>query len=145
MVASGTLEIRQDRAPDGQTAPPHAPDLAVLPHHYRQRGNVLAKTDLFIARRYAQLPRPESRGKIFPGSEEYRRTVRGVPISAAARIFSTASPCSIDPLRNEIPTSILNFLQIRFCRKWRTSRTGKLLALLQLTVGIAVWNEKVRG
>jgi len=110
----------------------------------------LAKTDLFIARRYAQLVRPESlREKVFSRiEEEYRRTVRGVLDVRGGAHLLDRQPVLAESIRLRNPyVDPLNFLQIRFLAEWRSKSrvSGRLLHLLQLTVGGIAFGMKSTG
>lgn len=110
----------------------------------------LAKTDLFIARRYAKLVRPASlREKIFSRiEEEYRRTVRGVLDARGGAHLLDRQPVLAESIRLRNPyVDPLNFLQIRFLAEWRrkSRASGELLHLLQLTVGGIAFGMKSTG
>ena len=110
----------------------------------------LAKTDLYIAGRYAQLVRPASlRDKIFSKiEEEYRRTVRGVLEACGGSHLLDRQPVLAESIRLRNPyVDPLNFLQIRFLAEWRrkSRASEKLLHLLQLTVGGIAFGMKSTG
>jgi len=110
----------------------------------------LAKTDLYIAGRYAQLVRPASlRDRIFSKiEEEYRRTVRGVLEACGGSHLLDRQPVLAESIRLRNPyVDPLNFLQIRFLAEWRRRKrvSGELLHLLQLTVGGIAFGMKSTG
>ncbi len=103
----------------------------------------LAKTDLYIASRYAQLcSDAKVSKKIFEMIEaEYDRTVRWVlAISGRTKLLEN-QPVLEESIRLRNPyIDPLNYLQLRFLPEWRlsTSRPEELRRLLALTVtGIA--------
>jgi phosphoenolpyruvate carboxylase len=113
----------------------------------------LAKTDLYIAGRYAALVRPSSTGKaIFSRiEEEYHRSRRAV-----LQINETAHLLARQPvLRESISlrnpyVDPLNYLQIRFLKLWRRTSRGEpgnlsLLRLLQMTVAGVAFGMKSTG
>lgn len=110
----------------------------------------LAKTDLYIARRYAGLVRERRvRDAVFRCiEEEYHRTVRGVlEICGRPRLLAHQPVLSESiSLRNPY-VDPLNFLQIRFLRNWRRShrRRPEFLHLLQLTAGGIAFGMKSTG
>ena len=112
----------------------------------------LAKTELCIARHYAALLKsPTVRKKIFGMiTDEYKRSVRMVlKVSGRtkllenqpvlARSLQLRNPC-VDPL---------NYLQIRFLKRWRAAnekqRTEPLRRLLALTVNGIAFGMKSTG
>jgi phosphoenolpyruvate carboxylase len=103
----------------------------------------LAKTDLFIARRYAELAKPVAlREKIFGRiEEEYRRSCRWVLEISGSRELLAGQPVLAQSIRLRNPyVDPLNYLQLRFLEEWRSTRRPRpeLLRLLQMTVtGIA--------
>jgi phosphoenolpyruvate carboxylase len=110
----------------------------------------LAKTDLYIAGRYAELVRPASlREKMFSRiEEEYRRTVRGVLAACGGAHLLDRQPVLAESIRLRNPyVDPLNFLQIRFLAEWRrkSRASGELLHLLQLTVGGIAFGMKSTG
>jgi phosphoenolpyruvate carboxylase len=110
----------------------------------------LAKTDLYIARRYASLVRPPSlRESVFGNIErEYQRTVRSVLQVSGCTHLLERQPVLAESIRLRNPyVDPLNFLQIRFLRRWRQSRRTEpeLLHLLQLTVGGIAFGMKSTG
>ncbi|MBZ5516704.1 MAG: phosphoenolpyruvate carboxylase [Acidobacteriia bacterium] len=117
----------------------------------------LAKTDLYIAGRYAQLAHPASlRESIFRQiEEEYRRTVRGVLDACGAAHLLESQPVLAESIRLRNPyVDPLNFLQIRFLREWRGKQRARgraerisdpLLHLLQLTVAGIAFGMKSTG
>jgi phosphoenolpyruvate carboxylase len=117
----------------------------------------LAKTDFYIARRYAELVHPGSlRDAIFHRiEEEYHRTVRGVLDACGAAHLLERQPVLAESIRLRNPyVDPLNFLQIRFLREWRGKRRARghaepgsdpLLHLLQLTVGGIAFGMKSTG
>src|SRR5439155_15843610 len=77
----------------------------------------LAKTDLYIAERYAALVRPKTLGKnIFRRiEEEYHRSVRCVLNISGARHLLERQPVLAESIRLRNPyVDPLNFLQLRF-------------------------------
>jgi phosphoenolpyruvate carboxylase len=110
----------------------------------------LAKTDLYIARRYAGLVRERRvRDAVFRCiEEEYHRTVHGVlEICGRPRLLAH-QPVLSESIRLRNPyVDPLNFLQIRFLKNWRRSRHTRpeLLHLLQLTVGGIAFGMKSTG
>ncbi len=101
----------------------------------------LAKTDLYIAGRYAALVRPASlREKIFKQIEqEYQRTVRHILAIRNSHQLLEQQPVLAESIRLRNPyVDPLNFLQIRFLEEWRRNSKAaspELLHLLQITVG----------
>ncbi|PYV04615.1 MAG: hypothetical protein DMG26_07040 [Acidobacteria bacterium] len=110
----------------------------------------LAKTDLYIAGRYATLVRPPSLGaKIFGRiEEEYRRALKGVlEICGRAQLLGR-QPVLAESIRLRNPyVDPLNYLQIRFLRRWRDARRPppELLQLLQVTVAGIAFGMKSTG
>ena len=110
----------------------------------------LAKTDLYIARRYAELAhRSAVRDAIFGRiEEEYHRSVRSVLQTCGATHLLARQPVLAESIRLRNPyVDPLNFLQIRFLRQWRRARRAspELLHLLQLTVGGVAFGMKSTG
>ena len=110
----------------------------------------LAKTDLYIAGRYAQLVRPASlRDAIYRRiGAEYRRTVRGVLDACGEAHLLERQPVLAESIRLRNPyVDPLNFLQIRYLAEWRRHprASGDLLHLLQLTVGGIAFGMKSTG
>ncbi len=110
----------------------------------------LAKTDLFIAGRYAELVRPAGlREKIFSRmEEEYHRTVRWVLAACGGAQLLDRQPVLAESIRLRNPyVDPLNFLQIRFLAEWRrkSRASDELLHLLQLTVGGIAFGMKSTG
>ena len=110
----------------------------------------LAKTDLYIARRYAELVHPPVvRETIFGRiEEEYHRSVRAVLQTCGATHLLARQPVLAESIRLRNPyVDPLNFLQIRFLRQWRRARRAspELLHLLQLTVGGIAFGMKSTG
>jgi phosphoenolpyruvate carboxylase len=110
----------------------------------------LAKTDLYIAGRYAQLVYPPSlRDAIFRRLEdEYRGTVRGVLDACGGSHLLERQPVLAESIRLRNPyVDPLNFLQIRFLAEWRRNphASAELLHLLQLTVGGIAFGMKSTG
>ena len=100
----------------------------------------LAKTDLYIAGRYAQMVRPSSlRDTIYRKiEEEFRRTVRGVLDACGAAHLLERQPVLAESIRLRNPyVDPHNFLQIRYLAEWRRNprASDDLLHLLQVTVG----------
>ena len=110
----------------------------------------LAKTDLFIAGRYATLVRPPALGeRMFSRIvEEYRRAQSGVlEICGRAQLLAR-QPVLAESIRLRNPyVDPLNFLQIRFLRRWRDARRPppELLQLLQVTVAGIAFGMKSTG
>lgn len=110
----------------------------------------LAKTDLYIAGRYAALVRPARlRDAIFRRiEEEYQRSVRGVlQVSGCAQLLER-QPVLAESIRLRNPyVDPLNFLQLRFLERWRRARRPQpeLLHLLQVTVGGIAFGMKSTG
>jgi phosphoenolpyruvate carboxylase len=139
----------------------HAPDgLDVLRQMYRHwpffaviidnAEASLAKTDLYIARRYEALCRPASLRKQISSriEEEYQRTVRCVLEITESTQLLERQPVLQESIRLRNPyVDPLNFLQIRFLEKWRreTQPSPELLRLLQITVGGVAFGMKSTG
>ena len=110
----------------------------------------LAKTDLYIARRYDALCRDAAlREAIFHRiEEEYQRSVRAVlAITESSRLLER-QPVLEESIRLRNPyVDPLNFLQIRFLDEWRRApaQRPELLHLLQLTVGGIAFGMKSTG
>ncbi|HEV3277425.1 MAG TPA: phosphoenolpyruvate carboxylase [Terriglobia bacterium] len=110
----------------------------------------LAKTDLFIAGRYARLVRPASLGEaIFKRiEEEYHRSRRMVLLVVERSHLLAHQPVLAESIRLRNPyVDPLNLLQIRFLEEWRHSRTPRpeLLRALQVTVGGVAFGMKSTG
>jgi phosphoenolpyruvate carboxylase len=110
----------------------------------------LAKTDLYIARRYAELARPASlRDTIFRRiEEEFHRSVRQVLEACGSSHLLARQPVLAESIRLRNPyVDPLNFLQIRFLQDWRRARQAppELLHLLQVTVGGIAFGMKSTG
>jgi phosphoenolpyruvate carboxylase len=110
----------------------------------------LAKTDLYIAGRYAQLVHPPSLRDAIARriEEEYRGTVRGVLDACGASHLLERQPVLAESIRLRNPyVDPLNFLQIRFLAEWRRNprASAELLHLLQLTVGGIAFGMKSTG
>jgi len=113
----------------------------------------LAKTDLYIAGRYAALVRPSSTGKsIFTRiEEEYHRSRRAVLQINETTHLLARQPVLRESISLRNPyVDPLNYLQIRFLKLWRRSRAGepedrKLLRLLQITVAGVAFGMKSTG
>ncbi|MBI5093663.1 MAG: phosphoenolpyruvate carboxylase [Candidatus Hydrogenedentes bacterium] len=109
----------------------------------------LAKTDLYIAGRYAALVRSAPiRKKVFGMiSEEYDRTVRMVlNVTRRSRLLSN-QPVLAESIRLRNPyIDPLNYLQIRFLPRWRRTREDESLRrLLALTVNGIAFGMKSTG
>lgn len=110
----------------------------------------LAKTDLYIARRYDALCRPASLRQQISGriEEEYQRTVKCVlGITESAQLLER-QPVLEESIRLRNPyVDPLNFLQIRFLEKWRREPqpSPELVRLLQITVGGIAFGMKSTG
>ena len=110
----------------------------------------LAKTDLYIAERYAALVHPASvRESIFRRlEEEYQRSVRGVLAASGSTHLLARQPVLAESIRLRNPyVDPLNYLQLRFLGEWRRSRHAQpeLLHLLQITVGGIAFGMKSTG
>ncbi|MCL5005874.1 MAG: phosphoenolpyruvate carboxylase [Acidobacteria bacterium] len=110
----------------------------------------LAKTDLYIARRYDALCRPASLRQEISGrvEEEYQRTVRCVLEITESKRLLERQPVLEESIRLRNPyVDPLNFLQIRFLEKWRRARrpSPELHRLLQITVGGIAFGMKSTG
>ncbi len=110
----------------------------------------LAKTDLYIAGRYATLVHPASvREAIFRRiEEEYNRSVRTVLEASGSSHLLARQPVLAESIRLRNPyVDPLNFLQIRFLRNWRRSGRAEpaVLHLLQVTVGGVAFGMKSTG
>jgi phosphoenolpyruvate carboxylase len=110
----------------------------------------LAKTDLYIASRYAALVRPRRlREEIFTRiREEFDRSVRGVLESSGSGSLLERQPVLAESIRLRNPyVDPLNFLQIRFLEEWRRARRPRpeLVHLLQITVGGIAFGMKSTG
>jgi phosphoenolpyruvate carboxylase len=110
----------------------------------------LAKTDLYIASRYAALVRPQDLAENIFGRirEEYGRSVRGVlEVSGSTRLLER-QPVLAESIRLRNPyVDPLNFLQTRFLKQWRRApdRQPEILHLLQITVGGIAFGMKSTG
>ena len=110
----------------------------------------LAKTDLYIARRYDALCRSASLREAISKriEEEYARSVRTVlAVTESARLLER-QPVLEESIRLRNPyVDPLNFLQLRFLEEWRRARRPKpqLLHLLQITVGGIAFGMKSTG
>ncbi|HUZ45419.1 MAG TPA: phosphoenolpyruvate carboxylase [Terriglobia bacterium] len=110
----------------------------------------LAKTDLYIARRYDALCRPASLRQEISGriEEEYQRTVRCVLEITESKRLLERQPVLEESIRLRNPyVDPLNFLQIRFLEQWRRARkpSPELHRLLQITVGGIAFGMKSTG
>ncbi|MGA8182032.1 MAG: phosphoenolpyruvate carboxylase [Terriglobia bacterium] len=110
----------------------------------------LAKTDLYIARRYDALCRPAGLRKQISSriEEEYKRTVRYVLDITESKQLLERQPVLEESIRLRNPyVDPLNFLQIRFLEKWRREPqpSPELLRLLQITVGGIAFGMKSTG
>ncbi|MGH9450638.1 MAG: phosphoenolpyruvate carboxylase [Terriglobia bacterium] len=110
----------------------------------------LAKTDLYIAGRYAALVGSASaREKIFGRiQEEYERTVRRTLEIREGHHLLERQPVLAESVRLRNPyVDPLNFLQLRFLERWRASghASPELLHLLQITVGGIAFGMKSTG
>jgi phosphoenolpyruvate carboxylase len=109
----------------------------------------LAKTDLYIAGRYASLV--EDRGvrrKVFGAIEaEYHRSVRAVLRATGRRRLLANQPVLAESIRLRNPyIDPLNYLQIRFLRRWRDDPGDeRLRRLLALTVNGIAFGMKNTG
>ncbi|MGH9455875.1 MAG: phosphoenolpyruvate carboxylase, partial [Terriglobia bacterium] len=111
----------------------------------------LAKTDLYIARRYAALVRStQVRDQIYGLIEaEYHRSRRAVLAIRGGSELLERQPVLRESIRLRNPyVDPLNFLQIRFLQEWRSSShraSPQLMRLLQLTVGGVAFGMKSTG
>lgn len=109
----------------------------------------LAKTDLYIAGRYAALAEPASlRENIFGRiREEYDRTVRMTLEVREGRQLLEKQPVLAESIRLRNPyVDPMNFLQLRFLERWRKNGGAPgLLHLLQITVGGIAFGMKSTG
>ena len=110
----------------------------------------LAKTDLYIASRYAALVRPRSLAPSIFGRirEEYARSVRGVLEVSGSNHLLERQPVLAESILLRNPyVDPLNFLQTRFLEKWRGApdRQPDILHLLQITVGGIAFGMKSTG
>jgi phosphoenolpyruvate carboxylase len=116
----------------------------------------LAKTDLYIARRYAALVKPAKLGREIFGriEEEYHRSVRGVLETSGSSALLERQPVLAESIRLRNPyVDPLNFLQTRFLEKWRSVHSralgdaehAALVHLLQITVGGIAFGMKSTG
>jgi phosphoenolpyruvate carboxylase len=110
----------------------------------------LAKTDLYIARRYDALCRPASLRQQISSriEEEYQRTVRYVLEISESKHLLERQPVLQESIRLRNPyVDPLNFLQIRFLEKWRRELqpSPELVRLLQITVGGIAFGMKSTG
>ncbi|MGH9430644.1 MAG: phosphoenolpyruvate carboxylase [Terriglobia bacterium] len=111
----------------------------------------LAKTDLYIARRYAALVRSTPvREHIFGLIEaEHHRSRRAVLAIRGGSELLERQPVLRESIRLRNPyVDPLNFLQIRFLQQWRSAfrkASPDLTHLLQLTVGGVAFGMKSTG
>jgi len=110
----------------------------------------LAKTDLYIASRYAALVRPQSLATSIFGRirEEYERCRRGVLEVSGSTQLLERQPVLAESIRLRNPyVDPLNFLQTRFLEKWRRAPDThpQILHLLQITVGGIAFGMKSTG
>jgi phosphoenolpyruvate carboxylase len=110
----------------------------------------LAKTDLYIASRYASLVRPRSLAESIFGriQEEYERSVREVLAVSGSNHLLEHQPVLAESIRLRNPyVDPLNFLQTRFLEKWRRApeQQPEILHLLQITVGGIAFGMKSTG
>jgi phosphoenolpyruvate carboxylase len=110
----------------------------------------LAKTDLYIASRYASLVRPRNLAASIFGRirEEYERSVRGVLEVSGSTHLLERQPVLAESIRLRNPyVDPLNFLQTRFLEKWRRApdQQPEILHLLQITVGGIAFGMKSTG
>ena len=110
----------------------------------------LAKTDLYIAGEYAALVRPQSLGERIFGQvkEEYERARRGVLEICGRTQLLAHQPVLAESIRLRNPyVDPLNFIQIRYLKRWRQSRRTdpRLMHLLQTTVAGVAFGMKSTG
>ena len=112
----------------------------------------LAKTDLYIAGRYASLVKDAVvRRKIFGMIEDaYKRSVKMVSSIAQFRQLLANRPVLAESIRLRNPyIDPLNYLQIRFLPRWRRARKSpnseRLRRLLALTVNGIAFGMKSTG
>ncbi|HET7840645.1 MAG TPA: phosphoenolpyruvate carboxylase [Terriglobia bacterium] len=110
----------------------------------------LAKSDLYIARRYEALCKDEGLREKFSKliEQEFDRSVRAVlAVTQSSRLLER-QPVLEESIRLRNPyVDPLNFLQIRFLEEWRRAWRPKpeLLHLLQITVGGIAFGMKSTG
>jgi phosphoenolpyruvate carboxylase len=99
---------------------------------------VLAKTDLSIAARYAELvPDRVLRERVYPAIEsEWRRTVRWLRAITQTEGFLADNPTLARSIRNRFPyLDPLNHLQVELLRRYRAGQTDPLVQrALHLTI-----------
>jgi len=149
----------EDRAAPSAT-PPRTTGFDVLRQMYRHwpffallidNAEVsLAKTDLYIAARYAAMVHPKKLGDQIFGriEQEYHRSVRCVLDISGARHLLERQPVLAESIRLRNPyVDPLNFLQLRFLKEWRRARRPRreILRLLQITVGGIAFGMKSTG
>ncbi len=112
----------------------------------------LAKTDLYIARRYSTLVRnAATRNKIFGMiEEEYKRSVKMVLSVCERETLLANQPVLAESIRLRNPyVDPLNYIQIRFLPRWRRVRESEnaesLRRLLALTVNGIAFGMKSTG
>jgi phosphoenolpyruvate carboxylase len=111
----------------------------------------LAKTDLYIAGRYAALVKSSVvRERIFTLiQDEYQRSRRAVLAIRGGTELLERQPVLRESIRLRNPyVDPLNYLQIRFLEQWRKTpqrRSPALTRLLQLTVGGVAFGMKSTG
>jgi len=101
----------------------------------------LAKADLYIAELYCELVEDEIiRNRIFDCiREEYNQTSSQILAMTGQEILLEQHPVLRESIALRNPyVDPLNFIQVRFLREWRKTKSPKILDLLRLTVhGIA--------
>lgn len=112
----------------------------------------LAKTDLYIASRYASLVQSKAvREKIFGMVEaEYHRSVHWILQVSGRQALLGNQPVLAESIRLRNPyIDPLHYLQIRFLREWRRKgprhRTEELRRLLALTINGVAFGMKSTG
>ncbi len=108
----------------------------------------LAKTDLYIAGRYATLVEDAGvRRKIFSIIEdEYHRSVKMVLTVCRRDRLLANQPVLAESIRLRNPyVDPLNYIQIQFLRKWRRAPNERLRRLLALTVNGIAFGMKSTG
>jgi phosphoenolpyruvate carboxylase len=110
----------------------------------------LAKTDLYIARRYEALCKDKTVRQSISGliEKEFERSVRTVLAIKESSGLLERQPVLEESIRLRNPyVDPLNFLQIRFLDEWRRARRPRpeLLHLLQITVGGVAFGMKSTG
>jgi phosphoenolpyruvate carboxylase len=102
---------------------------------------VLAKTDLAIGSRYAELvPDAKLRAQVFGRiSDEWHRARRWLSAITGQEELLAQNPTLARSIRNRFPyLDPLNHLQVELLRRWRASKEDRLLRSIHLTInGVA--------